>query len=262
MTRCRTGAMLTTMPTGHAGGSSGARGGRADNARSGGDRRTGDYPRGAQSALPASGAPPRPHPRLDAQPGAERAFLARLISEYRRERAEHGQLPPREDRQSRHLEQRMAAAETTFEHLLSEWTTEGDERDAWRAAFHGHAPSPQGIEAPTSRLVFRGRTAEGVELEACQRDDARYELRLDGKLAERLVDPLRLTVDADGWTQIADVCAQETFDAPHDARLALATWTRRGGSPPWQHAFPLLADGLIDERFALTPRGRRALALD
>ncbi len=32
------------------------------------------------------------------------------------------------------------------------------------------------------------------------------------------------------------------------------------GPPPWEHARELVAGGIVDTTFALTPRGRRALA--
>ena len=53
---------------------------------------------------------------------------------------------------------------------------------------------------------------------------------------------------------------RETFSASPDALQALDAFLADGGSPPWEHATELLADGLIDTHFDLTPRGRRALA--
>jgi hypothetical protein len=41
--------------------------------------------------------------------------------------------------------------------------------------------------------------------------------------------------------------------------LPLAEFLDRGESPPWEYASELLAGGLINVHFALTPRGRRAL---
>ena len=53
----------------------------------------------------------------------------------------------------------------------------------------------------------------------------------------------------------------ETFTASTKALRELAGYLRGSGSPPWDSAGELLADGLIDVHFALTPRGRRALAV-
>ena len=52
----------------------------------------------------------------------------------------------------------------------------------------------------------------------------------------------------------------EIFDASPEALAALDAYRRDGGEPSWQYASELLADGLIDVHFELTPRGRRALA--
>jgi hypothetical protein len=45
-----------------------------------------------------------------------------------------------------------------------------------------------------------------------------------------------------------------------EALTALEEYRGAGGEPPWQYASALLADGLIDVHFELTPRGRRVLA--
>jgi hypothetical protein len=60
--------------------------------------------------------------------------------------------------------------------------------------------------------------------------------------------------------RIGDQEFQEIFEAP--ARVvaaARAYFSDPFGEPPWQHS-AVLADGLIDGTFALTPRGSRALA--
>jgi len=51
------------------------------------------------------------------------------------------------------------------------------------------------------------------------------------------------------------------FDAAPSALRALRDFRASGGDPPWQHTSALLSDGLIDPDFALTARGRRALAM-
>jgi hypothetical protein len=53
----------------------------------------------------------------------------------------------------------------------------------------------------------------------------------------------------------------EPFSASPEALRVLAEFSEGEAAwPPWDHAAELLADGLIDTNFALTPRGRRALA--
>jgi hypothetical protein len=53
---------------------------------------------------------------------------------------------------------------------------------------------------------------------------------------------------------------EEIFDVSPEALQALTEFVEREGNPAWEHAAELLADGLIDVHFELTPRGRRALA--
>jgi len=53
---------------------------------------------------------------------------------------------------------------------------------------------------------------------------------------------------------------REVFDVEPSAVRALRDFSASGGEPPWEHASARLADGLIDLDFALTARGRRALA--
>jgi hypothetical protein len=53
----------------------------------------------------------------------------------------------------------------------------------------------------------------------------------------------------------------EIFNASPEALQTLAEFVESDHeSPPWDYAAELLADGLIDTHFALTPRARRALA--
>jgi hypothetical protein len=59
--------------------------------------------------------------------------------------------------------------------------------------------------------------------------------------------------------RLNDSEAHEMFTASAAAFDALADYTDDGKPPPWDFAAELLADGLIDVQFALTPRGRRAL---
>ena len=92
--------------------------------------------------------------------------------------------------------------------------------------------------------------------------DEELEVHVDGALTERVAagkdlfsvrPPLSFRVDG--------IEAHETFTASAEALDALADFLDHDGAPPpWDHASELLADGLIDAHFAVTPRGRRALA--
>ena len=86
-------------------------------------------------------------------------------------------------------------------------------------------------------------------------------MRVDGTLTERIAGetdfasvtpPLRFRVDG--------LEAQEMFATSPEALDALAEYVADDRPPPWHHAAELLAEGLIDIHFALTPCGRRALA--
>jgi hypothetical protein len=111
-------------------------------------------------------------------------------------------------------------------------------------------------------LLFKGRSSAGSVLEVRQRADGDCDVLVDGarlegvaaaeELAEREI-PLTFKID--------DQEFQEIFEAPTAAvAAARAHFSDPSGEPPWQHAAALAADGLIDGTFALTARGRRALA--
>lgn len=110
-------------------------------------------------------------------------------------------------------------------------------------------------------MVFRGRsevTGSIVEIRG-PGDDLRVEV--DGALIERV----EAEKDFAGTETLARFRLNENdyveiFAASEEALQALAEFLERGDSPPWEHASELLADGLIDVHFALTPRGHRALA--
>jgi hypothetical protein len=231
----------------------------ADNARAGGDRRSGSYPRHDAAARPADGAPTRPAPDLDAAPGTTPMRLARLVAAYRHDRGLHDSTHL-DARQRRVIDQRLSDTEHWFDRQLDESVTDPDDRAAWRAALHGHAPIP-GIDAsPASRLVFRGVTNAGGRVEVVERLDGQHAIMVDGVERERIVDRFAIPDPQDGVVVIAGLHVRERFAASEPAVGALAAFSYGGGRPPWQHIDELADDGLIDEQFAVTPRGRRALA--
>jgi hypothetical protein len=110
--------------------------------------------------------------------------------------------------------------------------------------------------------VFRGvGDITGSILEVRGSGDE-YRVFVDGALSERVVADRDFTATGPPLTWCyGDVDYRDTFDVSEDARDALATFVDAGapGSPPWDVATELFADGLIDIHWALTPRGRRAL---
>ncbi len=146
-----------------------------------------------------------------------------------------------------------------FDRLLEEWVPEEELREAWREYIHHRVPEPSG-PPPIEPVVFQGRTEAGSLVEIRGFGDE-FQVWVDGSLQERIAAEKDLSVDRpvlhfrwDGHE------IEETFSASSDALRALADYLDEGGSPPWEYASELLADGLIDVHFDLTPRGRRALA--
>ena len=160
----------------------------------------------------------------------------------------------------RHLEEKLLGVRERFDRVLEEWVPEDQLREAWRAYLDHHGPEPEGPPA-IQPVVFRGRsgvTGSIVEIRGTG-DDLKVEV--DGALIERVVaDKDFASTEPVVSFRLNDNEFQETFAASTEALQALAAFLDRGDSPPWEHASELLADGLIDVHFDLTPRGHRALA--
>jgi hypothetical protein len=197
--------------------------------------------------------------KLEALPLREE--LETLAHHYRHLHNEHVQAGP-ESSVRRELEKRLEVVRERFERLLEEWVADEEQRRAWREWLDGHGPEPPQPGA-VRLLVFAGRSeVTGSVVEIRRRDRDELEVWVDGALIERVagekdfaghVPGLRFPVDG--------VEFEEVFNAPAEAVQALADFLdEEGAPPPWEHATELLADGLIDVRFDLTPRGRRALA--
>jgi hypothetical protein len=160
----------------------------------------------------------------------------------------------------RRLEDKLLAVRERFDRVLEEWVPEEELRQAWRSYLDHHGPEPDGPPA-IQTVVFRGRsevTGSIVEIRG-RADDLRVEI--DGALVERIVgekdfagtEPVvRFRLNENDYDEI--------FAVSDEALQALADFLERGEAPPWEHASELLADGVIDVHFALSPRGRRALA--
>ena len=188
-----------------------------------------------------------------------REELEALARYYHHLQNEHKRAAP-ESSVRRRIEDRLLDVRERFDLLVEEWIEDEDLRGAWLEHLHNRAAAPDGPEA-IRPLVFRGVTEAGSDVEVRERTDEELEVRIDGALVERVaaeedfastVRPLRVRLDR--------LRAEETFTASREALDALAEFLEGDESPPWDFAPELLADGLVDVHFALTPRGRRALA--
>jgi hypothetical protein len=185
--------------------------------------------------------------------------LDALARHYHHLQVEHQNAQP-ESSPRRHLEEKLLRVRERFDRVLNEWVPKEELRQAWRSYLDHHGPEPDGPTA-IEPVVFRGRsgvTGSVVEIRG-RADDLRVEI--DGALVERIVGEkdfagtqpvVRFRLNGNDY--------EETFAVSEEALQALAEFLERGEAPPWEHASELLADGVIDVHFALTPRGRRALA--
>ena len=206
---------------------------------------------------PSSGSLPRRSPEASTLPLREE--LAALVHHYQHLHNDLEREKP-EGSTWRELEQKLLDTRERFDRLLEEWVPDDEVREQWREYIHNRCPvpdEPAGIEP----LVYQGVTDAGSLLQVRGQADE-YQVWVDGSLQERIAARKDLSVDRpylhfrwDG-KEIA-----ETFNTSEDALTALARYRYDPElSPPWEYASELLADGLIDVHFDLTPRGKRAIA--
>jgi len=195
--------------------------------------------------------------KLEALPLREE--LEALARHYQHLQVEHQNASPGSSAR-RHLEDKLLRVREQFERVLAEWVPEEELREAWRAFLEHHGPLPDGPRA-MEPVVFRGRsgvTGSMVEIRGTG-DELRVEV--DGSLVERVGAEKDFAAREPVVTfRLNGQEFEELFDVSDEALQALADFLDEGGPPPWEHASELLADGLVDVHFALTPRGRRALA--
>ena len=206
---------------------------------------------------PASGfLPRRRSPEPSTLPLHEE--LDALVRHYQHLHNEH-ERKKTEGSQRRELEHKLLEVRERFDRVLDEWVSDEELRGQWREYIHGRRPEPDepaGIEP----LVFQGLTDAGSVLQVRGKADE-YQVWVDGSLQERIAARKDLSVTSPNLHFRWDGKEiEETFDASDEALQALADYRDSNGSPPWDSASELLADGLIDVHFDLTPRGRRALA--
>lgn len=188
-----------------------------------------------------------------------REELDGLARHYHHLQAEHQNAQP-ESSPRRRLEDKLLRVRERFERVLEEWVPQEDLREAWRTYLDHHGPEPDG-PAAIEPVVFCGRSeVTGSVAEIRGRGDDLL-VEIDGALVERIVaDKDFAATEPVVSFRLNGNDYRETFAVSDEALQALAGFLDQGDPPPWEHASELLADGLVDVHFALTPRGRRALA--
>ena len=195
----------------------------------------------------------------EASPLPLREELAALVHHYQHLHNDLEREKP-EGSTRRELEEKLLDVRERFDRLLEEWVPDEELREQWGEHIHGRRPEPDqpaGIEP----IAFQGVDDAGSVVQLRGQADE-YEVWVGGSLQERIAARKDLSVDKPvlhfRWDskEIA-----ETFNASENALTALAAYRADPGAhPPWDYASELLADGLIDVHFDLTPRGKRAIA--
>jgi hypothetical protein len=188
-----------------------------------------------------------------------REELEAVVRHYHHVQSEHERAHP-QGSVRRHLELRLDHDRRRFEHLLAEYVPDESARGAWRDFLHHRGGEPAGPPA-IRPVVFKGRSEAGSVLEARGDPSGELVVEVDGQLVERLEGPtIQIGKGPAAVFRLDGTEFREEFDARPGALRALRRFREAGGDPPWEHASALLSDGLVDVDFALTARGRRALA--
>jgi hypothetical protein len=187
-----------------------------------------------------------------------REELDALARYYHHLQNEHERSSP-ESAARREFEERLLSVRERFERVLEEWVRDEDVRDAWLEHLKNRAPKPDGPPSIVP-LAYQGVSETSGSVLEIRGGGDELEARIDGALVERVVAEKDLAKDRPFPLRFEGQKFRETFNASVEALAALRDIVDNGGRPPWEHASQLLADGLIDVHFDLTPRGRRALA--
>lgn len=186
--------------------------------------------------------------------------LNALARHYHHLQVEHQNARP-ESSVRRRIEAKLLGVRERFDRVLEEFVPDEELRTRWRAYLDHHAPLPDEPGVIDPRVFFGRSEVSGTVIDVRRSHDA-HEIWADGVLTDR--------VDADKDFAVAeprlryrwnDDDFEEIFAASEEGMRLLADFLATSdASPPWDHASELLADGLIDVHFDLTPRGHRALA--
>ena len=187
--------------------------------------------------------------------------LEQLVHEYRHVHDEHRRAR-RGSRTRRHLGSRLEELRTRFEHLLAATPVDDETRRRWRHHLRHSAPEPD-EPAGFAPLLYLGSSETGSQLRLTARDDGTLDAAVDGTTVALLdkAEELDETEPPLGF-RLDGTLFYEEFAATPAARAALRESLELGDPPEPELVGELLADGLVDRRLGVTPRGRRALALD
>jgi hypothetical protein len=200
----------------------------------------------------------RAHEQTETVPLGEE--LETLARHYHHLQVEHQNAQP-ESTFRRRLEDRLLDVRSRFDRLLEEWVPDEETRGAWRQYLDHHGPKPDEPAAIAPRVFLGRNEVSGTTIDVRKARDA-HEIWADGVLTDR-VEAEKDFADTDPGLRFRwnEQDFAELFAASDEARQALADFLdATDAAPPWEYAQELLADGLIDVHFALTPRGRRVLA--
>jgi hypothetical protein len=185
--------------------------------------------------------------------------LRQLAHRYHHYKQENKQKGPVSTRNRRHT-RTMRELEQSFDKAVERWILDPACRDAWREHFYHFGPAPEGPQLPPPP-VFRGRDASGRSVEISPSPDGGYMLVLEGKPVRHVAASVRLGDQRIHTLRAEGSAFEEVFDAPEEAKEALAAYAAAPGrGTPWQHLSELYSDGVVDQNFGLTTRGRRLIA--
>ncbi len=198
---------------------------------------------------------------LQGEPHVSEAELEQVVQEYRRVHEEHRRAEP-QGRTRRHLEVRLQHLRRRLERLLAEAPVSDTDRRRWRDRLPHALPAPASPVA-LRPLLFSGRSESGSELRLAAGPGGTVEALVDGVAVALLDDADELTGTTPGFVfALDDQEFRETFGASPSCLADLRDAVETGRRPRRAHHRQLVEDGLVDRTLGLTPRGRRALALD
>ncbi|MGF1509748.1 MAG: host attachment protein [Myxococcota bacterium] len=115
-------------------------------------------------------------------------------------------------------------------------------------------------KSSASPPAFKGVTENRSRLEIRPTEDGGFDVVVDGVVERHETFRWAVQPDMIEPFQFGPYRCREIFEVPEEALRALESfYSTTDEAPPWQWAQALFEDGLVDDHFALTPRGSRAL---